>query len=143
MFRKCFAGKPYPQATRETQLSPFILTLRILVMCRTHASFHGMLSRKLPAKILLSSIAWVFTRTLSLSITQPLQLNPTINTEYKRLNKITIKFDMELKPTKHVVVNCIFTKKNVFEMVMHSLGYWVYIYISFVHEIERNCLSIH
>ena len=47
--------------------------------------------------------------TLFLSITQPLQLNPTINTGYKRLNKITIKFSTELKPTKHIVVNYKFT----------------------------------
>ena len=45
----------------------------------------------------------------TLSITQPLQLNPTINIGYKKLNKITIKFDTELKPTKHVVVNYNFT----------------------------------
>ena len=45
----------------------------------------------------------------SLSITQPLQSNPTINTGYKRLNKITIKFGTELKPTKHIVVNHNFT----------------------------------
>ena len=114
MFCECLMRIPYPRATRETQLSPSVLTLRIPVMCRTHASFRGMLSRRLPAKILLSSIAWVFTHFLS--ITQPLQLNPTINTEYKRLNKITIKFDMELRPTKHVVVNYIYTKKNVFDM---------------------------
>ena len=47
--------------------------------------------------------------TLSFFITQLLQLNLTINTGYKRLNKITIKFDMELKPTKHIVVNYNFT----------------------------------
>ena len=33
------------------------------------------------------------------SHTQPLQWNHTWNTGYKRLNKITIKFGMELKPT--------------------------------------------
>ena len=107
MFRKCFAGRPYPRATRETQLSRSVLTLRIPIMCRAHASFRRMLSRNLPAKTLLSLIAWVFTH--SLSITQPLQLNPTINTGYKRLNKITIKFGTELKPTKHIIVNYNFT----------------------------------
>ena len=112
MFHKCLAGKPYPQATRETQLSPSVLTLRIPVMCRPHASFRGMLSRELPAKTLLSSIALVFT--LSLSITQPLQLNPTINIWYKRKNKITIKFGTKLNLTKHIVVNYNFTQtKNV------------------------------
>ena len=107
MFHRCLAGRPYPWDTRETHLSPFILTLCIPVMCRAHASFRGMLSREIPAKTLLSSIAWVFTH--SLSITQPLQLNPTINTRYKKLNKITIKFGTELKPTKHIVVNYNFT----------------------------------
>ena len=77
-------------------------------MCRAHTSFCRMLSRKLPMKTLLPSIAWVFT--YSLSITQPLQLNPTINTGYKRLNKITIKFGTELKSTKHIVVNYNFTR---------------------------------
>ena len=92
-------GKALPTNYCETQLSPSFLTLRIPVICRAHASFRGMLSREIPVKTLLSSIAWVFTHTLS--ITQPLQLN----TIYKKLNKITIKFGMELKPTKHIVVN--------------------------------------
>ena len=100
-------GKAYSRATRETQFSPSVLTLRISVMCRVHASFRGMLTRELPTRTLLSSIAWVFT--LSFSITQPLQLNPTINIGYKRLYKITIKFGMEWKPTKHIIVNYNFT----------------------------------
>ena len=45
-----------PQATRETQLSPSILTLRILVMYKAHASFRGMLSRELLTKSLQYSI---------------------------------------------------------------------------------------
>ena len=102
MFRECFAERPYPRATRETQLSPFVLILRISVMCRAHASFRGMLSRELPVKTLQYSICLsLHTHTH----TQPLQLNPTINTGYKRLNKITIKFGTELKPTKHIIVN--------------------------------------
>ena len=113
--RKLLAGRPYLRTTHETQLSPSILTLRILVMCRAHASFRGMLSREIPAKTLLSSIAWVFTH--SLSITQPLQLNPTINTGYKRLNKVTIKFGTDLKPTKHIVVNYNFTRSLNWGMI--------------------------
>ena len=110
MFRKCLTGRPYPRATRETQLSPSILNFHILVMCRAHASFRGKLSRELPAKTLQSSI-YLSLHTLSLSHThtQPLQLNPTINTGYKRLNKITIKFGTELKQTKYIVVNYKFT----------------------------------
>ena len=68
---ECLAGRPYPRDTRKTQLSLSVLTLRILVMCKTHTSFRGMLSREIPAKILLTSIALVFT--LSLTITQLLQ----------------------------------------------------------------------
>ena len=45
----------------------------------------------------------------SLSTTQPLQWNPTINIGYKRLNNITIKFGTEYKLTKHNVVNNNFT----------------------------------
>ena len=109
---ECFAdisGRPYLRDTREIQLSPSVLTLRIPVMCRAHASFRGMLSRELPVKN-----SFVFNclslHTLSFSITQLLQLNPTINTRYKRLNKITIKFGTELKPTKHMVVSYNFTE---------------------------------
>ena len=100
---ECLTGKPYPRDTCKTQLSPSSLTLRIPIMCKTHASFRGMLSRKLPTKSLQSSVGWVFI--LSLPNTQPLQWNPTINTGYKRLNNITIKFGTEYKPTKHNVVN--------------------------------------
>ena len=111
MFSGCLAGRPYPRDTRETQLSPSILTLRIPVMCKAHASLRGMLSHELPSRTLLASIAWVFT--LFLSKTQPLQLNLTINTGYKRLNKITIKFGTELKPTKPIVVNYNFTNSTL------------------------------
>ena len=51
------------------------------------------------------------TLSLSLSLSQPLQSNPTINTWYKILNKITIKFGMELKLTKHIIVNYNFTEE--------------------------------
>ena len=44
------AGRPYPQDTRETQLSPSVLTFRIPVMCRAHALLRGMLSHEIPAK---------------------------------------------------------------------------------------------
>ena len=106
MFYEYLVGRPYLRVTRETQLSSSILTLHILVMCRAHASFHRMLSRELSAKTLQSSIC---LSRHTLSLTQPVQLNPTINTRYKRLNKITIKFGTELKPTKHIVVNYNFT----------------------------------
>ena len=124
-----FCEKVYPRVTRETQLSLSILTLHIPVICRAYASFCRMLSRELPAKTLLSSIVWVFT--YSLSITQPLQLNPTINTWYKRLNKITIKFGIELKPTKHIVVNYNFTLMIIFFLIFNKIE-WVVIFILFI-----------
>ena len=108
MFCECLAGRPYPRDTRETQLSPSVLTFCIPVMCRAHASLRGMLSRELPVKT-SSIFNSLILHTFSLSITLPLQLNPTINTGYKRLNKVTIKFGTELKPTKHIVVNYNFT----------------------------------
>ena len=99
-------GRPYPRDTRETQLFPSVLTLQILVMCRAHASFRRMLSHEILAKTLQSSICLSLH---TLSLTQPLQLNPTINKRYNRLNKITIKFGTKLKPTKYKVVNHNFT----------------------------------
>ena len=54
---KFLTGRPYSRDTRETQLSPSVLTLLIPVMCKTHASFRGMLSRELLARNLLASIA--------------------------------------------------------------------------------------
>ena len=59
----------------------------------------------------------LFQMLVSLSITQPLQSNPIINIGYKRLNRITIKFGTELKPTKHIVVNHNFTT-TVFELTL-------------------------
>ena len=50
MSRGCLAGRPYPRDTCKTQLSPFVLTLRIPVMCKAHALFRGMLNREIPAK---------------------------------------------------------------------------------------------
>ena len=55
--RGCLARRLYSQDTRETQLSPSVLTLHIPVMCKAHASLRGMLSRELPTRNLLASIA--------------------------------------------------------------------------------------
>ena len=109
---ECFASVSWEGLTHEllakhSCLHP-VLTLRIPVMCRAHASFRGMLSHELPAKTLQPSIC-LSLHILSLSLTQPLQLNPTLNIGYKRLNISTIKFGLELKPTKHIVVNYNFT----------------------------------
>ena len=50
IFRGYLTGKPYPRDTRKNQLSPFVMTLRILVMCWAHASLLGKGSRELPTK---------------------------------------------------------------------------------------------
>ena len=41
---------------RHSYLHP-VLTLRIPVMCKAHASLHGKLSREIPVRTLLASIA--------------------------------------------------------------------------------------
>ena len=148
MFCGCLAGRPYPWTTRETPLSPYVLTLRIPVMCRVHASFRRMLRHKLPPEnsYVVNCLSF---HTLSLSITQPLQLNPTINTGYKRLNKITIKFVTELNPTKHIVVNYNFTSTNInvekFNNKIYTLfnlsiiNYKIMIFVSHQMIIALNC----
>ena len=109
---ECFTSVSREGLTRELLAKHSclhsVLTLRILVMCRAHASFRGMLSRELPAKTLQSSIC-LSLHTHTFSHTQPLQVNPTINARYKILNQISIKFGTELKPTKQIVVNYNFT----------------------------------
>ena len=57
----------------------------------------------------------------SLSNTQPLKWNPIINTGYKKLNNITIKFGTKYKPTRHNVVNNNFTVL-LFILVSHLLN---------------------
>ena len=59
------------------------------------------------------------SHTLSLTH-NPLQSNPTISTGYKRLNIITIKFGMEVKPIKHIIVNYNFTDINKGDIIINS-----------------------
>ena len=64
-------------------------------LCAWHMHhFAGCLVARYPRKLFCLQLL-ESSHTFSLSITQPLQLNPTINTWYKRLNKITIKFGTE------------------------------------------------
>ena len=99
---------PYPQDTREIQLSPSCPdsshSSHVQVTCITSRDAYSRATRKNTS---VFNLPWVFT--LSFSLTQPLQINPTWNTGYKTLNRITIKFGMKLKPTKHIVVNYNFT----------------------------------
>ena len=85
---ECLAGRPYLQDTRETQLSPSVLTLRILVMCRAHALLRGMLSREIPAKT--SSIF----NNLSLRILSPYHTTLTIKSHNKyKVQKIEYNYN--------------------------------------------------
>ena len=62
-------GLTHELLAKHSYIHP-ILTLRIPVMCRAHASFRGMLSHKLSTKTLQSSICLsLHTHTLSLSHT--------------------------------------------------------------------------
>ena len=96
MFRGYLAGRSCPQNTRENQLS----WLFAFQLCAVHmASLRGKSSRKIPVNTPL-----IFNVALSLhtlSHTQLIQWNLTQNAGYIRLNKITIKFGIELKPTQN------------------------------------------
>ena len=76
----------------------FVLTLRIPACTSYMSHFAGCLIMRYLRKLFNLQL---LESSHSLSITQPLQSNPIINIGYKRLNRITIKFGMELKPTKH------------------------------------------
>ena len=109
MFHGYLARRPYPWDTHKIQLS---------LSCpnSSHSSYvqgtcitsRDAYSRATRENTSIFNLLWVFTH--SLSLTQPLQINLTWNTRYKKLNRITIKFGMELKPTKHMVVNYNFTQ---------------------------------
>ena len=102
MFHRCLAGRPYSRDIRNTQQSPSVLTLRILVMCKAYATLRRMLSRELSVKIFLSSITWVFTHSLYHIIL-------TIKAYNKyRVQHIEWNYNKiwhEIKPARHIVVN--------------------------------------
>ena len=109
---KCFASVSREGLTRETFaktscLHP-VLTLRILIMCRAHASLHRKLTHELPVKI-ASVFNWPWVFTLSFSHTQPLQ----IKTHKKyRVHKIEQNYNQiwhGIKANKNIVVNYNFT----------------------------------
>ena len=108
---KCFASVSWEGLTREllAKHSCFHLSwLFAFQSCAGHMHhFAGCLVAIYSRKLFSLQFSWAFT--FSLSLTQPLQLNLTLNTGQKRLNIITIKFGMKLKPTKHIVVNYQFT----------------------------------
>ena len=102
---------------RHSYLHP-VLTLRIPA-CASHIShFSGCLVSRYPRKLFSLQL---LESSRSLSITQPLQSNPRINTGYKRLNRITIKFGTKLKPTKHIVVNHNFIEIYQFQISRSDL----------------------
>ena len=109
MFRQCLVRRPYPRATRETRLSPSypdsLHSNHVQGTCIISQDAYSWATRE--NSLVFNLLEYLLS--LSLSHTQPLQLNLTINTGYKRLNKITIKFDTELKPIKQIVVNYKFT----------------------------------
>ena len=109
MFRGYLARRPYPWDTHKIQLSLSCPNSShssyVQGTCITSRDAYSRATRKNTS---IFNLLWVFTH--SLSFTQPLQINLTWNTRYKKLNRITIKFGMELKPTKHMVVNYNFTQ---------------------------------
>ena len=125
---ECFASVSREGLTRELLAKYHCLHLSWLFAfqsCARHMHhFAGCLVASYPRKLFYLQLLQS-SHSLSLSITQSLQLNPNRNTGYKRLNKITIKFDTKLKPTKHIVVNYNFTiwkrEQTLFHEVYLSL----------------------
>ena len=108
---ECFTGILREGLTHETLaktrcLHP-VLTLRIPIMCRAHASLLGKLPRELPTKTAsVFNLPWVFT--LSLSHTT---FTNESNMKY-RVQKIEQNYNQiwhEIKANKSIVVNYNFT----------------------------------
>ena len=87
----------------NTLLAKYLWKLAV-TNCHDSSHFRYVLSTWLHfAGSLLVKNPLIFNVVLSLHTfchTQPIQWNPTQNTRYIRLNKITIKFGSELKPTQ-------------------------------------------
>ena len=102
------AGRPYPWNIRKNQLSPSCPDSshfsHVQGTCITSQDAY---SRATCDNISVFNLPWVFKHTLSHR--QPLQIKPTWNTGYKRLNIITIKFGTEFKANKNIVGNYNFT----------------------------------
>ena len=115
---ECFASVSREGLTRELLAKHSYLHLSWLFAfqsCVGHMhNFTGCLVTSYLQKLFcLQSLESSLSHSLSLSLST-LKLNPTTNTGYKKLNKITIKFNTELKPTKHIVVNYNFTICKIF-----------------------------
>ena len=80
-----------------------------IAACASHVVFCRLSTHELAAN---SPSSQIFAKLSHLNLTS----NPTKNIG-KWLNKNTIKFDTELKPTKNIVVNHNFTKSNKLKLL--------------------------
>ena len=104
---ECFTSVPWEGLTHELLVKHSCLHLSWLFAfqsCARHMHhFAGYLIARYPRKFFnlqLLESSHSLSLSLSLSLSQSLQLNPIINAGYNKLNKITIKFDTELKANK-------------------------------------------
>ena len=149
---ECLAGVSREGLTREIlarhSCLHSVLTLRIPACTSYMSHFAGCLIMRYLRKLFNLQL---LESSHSLSITQPLQLNPTINTWYKRLNKITNKFDTELKLIKYIVVNYNFTliiskvevsndyrKKRESHKLVENDWKTISIYYTFLFKVDGN-----
>ena len=109
---ECFSGVLRegltPEILAKTSCLHPILTLRITVVCRAHASLRGKLTRKLPPKTPLVFNSLESSHTLSLSHTT---LTNKSHMKY-RVHKIEQNYNQiwhEIKANKNIVVNYNFT----------------------------------
>ena len=111
---ECLVGRPYLRDTRETQLSPSVLTLHILVMCRAHALLRGMLSREIPAKT--SSIF----NNLSLHTLSPYHTTLTIKSHNKyKVQKIEYNYNQIWHGIKA-------NKQHLCKSQLYNLPIWLF-----------------
>ena len=97
-----------PMNTHKNQLSPspFVMTLHIPVMYWAHASLRRKATHELPARTSLVFNCLESSHSLShTTLTKKFH----IKYRYIRLNKITIKFDTELKPIQNSCKSQLYT----------------------------------
>ena len=100
---KCFTGISRKGLTREILMKTSCHQLSWLFTFQSYAVHMASLREKSSCE-LLAKTPLIFNVVLSLhtlSHTQLIQKKPTYNTGYIRLNRITIKFDTELKPIQN------------------------------------------
>ena len=103
--------------SRKPVVSILSLTLCIPVMCKAHASLHGMLTRELPTKTLQSLICLESSHTLSLFHTHTALTNKSHN-KY-RVQKIEHNYNQIWQGIKS-------QQKHSYKLQLYNLPLWLF-----------------